>query len=158
MDVVSKNGNLLLNIPVRGDGTIDEDEHSFLETLSQWTRRNGEAIYGSRPFAVFGEGPPDVADSAMFNESKARPYDERDIRFTQRGDAVYVFAMVWPKDGKLRVASLGSESRVYGKAIHRVELLGAPGELQFERGAGALTVTLPANPPDNIGAYAFRVV
>ena len=157
VDVVSKNGNLLLNIPVRGDGTIDEDEHSFLETLSTWTRTNGEAIYGTRPCVRFGEGPPDVADSSMFNESKARPYDERDIRFTQKVETLYVFAMVWPKGGKLRVASLGTGSQVHPKVINRVELLGASGSLPFEQSAEKLSVTLPPDPPNDIGAYAFRI-
>ena len=155
VDVASKNGNLLLNIPVRGDGTIDEDEHRFLADLSSWMNTNSEAIYGTRPFAVFGEGPPEVADSSMFNESQARPYDERDIRFTQKGETLYAFAMVWPRDGKVRMASLGTKSTLRKRPIRQVELLGSAGTLTFEQGEEQLTVTLPPAPPHDLGAYAM---
>src|SRR5260370_1074896 len=89
VDVISKNGNLMLSVPVRGDGTLDGDEHAFLHGMARWIERNGEGVYGTRPAAVFGEGPPDVTSSSNFNEGKARPYDERDIRFTRKGDTLY---------------------------------------------------------------------
>ena len=68
IDIVSRHGNLLLSIPLRGDGTIDEDEHAFLTNLASWMQVHGSAIYGTRPFSVFGEGPPDTAAAGTFNE------------------------------------------------------------------------------------------
>jgi alpha-L-fucosidase len=91
IDIVSKNGNLMLDIPVTGDGQIDSDERAFLEAIATWIPKHGEAIYGTRPFAVFGEGPPDTA-TGQFNERNQRAYTAEDIRFTRKGETVYAFA------------------------------------------------------------------
>jgi len=146
VDIVSKNGNLLLNIPLRGDGTIDDDERAVLDALAAWMRPNGEAIYGTRPFAVFGEGPPDVKGSANFNENSARPYTGEDIRFTSRGDTLYAIALAWPAAGRLTIRTLARGSAQYPKDVQRVELLGG-GVLPFVRDASSLSVTLPAPAP-----------
>jgi alpha-L-fucosidase len=107
IDIVSKNGNLLLNIPVRGDGTIDSDEQKVLADLAEWMPANGEAIYGTRPFTVFGEGAQDVKGSGNFNERQSRPYTAEDIRFTTKGDTLYAFALAWPENGnKLSIKTL----------------------------------------------------
>lgn len=87
IDVISKNGNLLLSIPVRGTGAIDEDEHAFLQALAGWIPQHGEAIYGTRPFAVYGEGPPEPIEQ-NFSE-KTRAHTAEDIRFTKRGEVLY---------------------------------------------------------------------
>ena len=89
VNIVSKNGNLLLNIPVRGDGTIDEDEIKFLQGLGDWMAVNGEGIFGSRPWKVYGEGPAHVA-GGMFNENKVT-FGAQDIRFTTKGGALYAY-------------------------------------------------------------------
>jgi alpha-L-fucosidase len=151
-DIVSKNGNLLLNVPLRGDGSIDEDEHKFLDELATWMPANGEAIFGTRPFTVFGEGPPDVAGSANFNESKARPYTSEDIRFTTKGDMLYAIVMAWPDAGKLTIKTLAAGSSHYRKQIGRVEILGVSGAAPFARSADGLTVTLGDRAP---AKYAF---
>ncbi len=155
VDIVSKNGNLMLNIPVRGDGTIDEDEQKFISDFTSWMSANSEAIYGTRPFQVFGEGPPDVETSSNFNESKARPYDSRDIRFVTKGNVLYATALGWPDGGKLVIKTLAEGS--YQKPIQRVELLGARGPLQFTRDETALSISLPAEKPNDY-AYSFRIV
>lgn len=154
VDIVSKNGNLMLNIPVRGDGSIDEDERKFVDDFTSWMSVNSESIYGTRPFQVFGEGPQDVENSSNFNESKARPYDARDIRFTTKGDVLYATAMGWPDGGKLVIKTLVQS---YAKPIHRVELLGATGALQFTRDENGLTISLPADKPNDY-AYCFKIV
>ncbi|MFT4111867.1 alpha-L-fucosidase [Silvibacterium sp.] len=158
IDIVSKNGNLMLNIPVRGDGSIDEDEHEFLRDLGGWMSVNGEAIYGTRPFAVFGEGPPDVVGAHNFNEQHARPYTAEDIRFTRKGNQIYAFALGWPRDGILRVKTLAKGSSVYPQPIHGVEMLGHAGPLVFEQTADALEVRLPARDPESLDAYSFRIL
>ena len=99
IDIVSKNGNLMLNIPVRGDGTIDEDEVACLEGIAKWIATNGEGIFATRPWKVYGEGPSVTtqAPSGQFGGARdVRPYTAEDIRFTSKGDSLYVFLMVWP--------------------------------------------------------------
>jgi alpha-L-fucosidase len=156
VDIVSKNGNLLLNIPLRGNGTIDDDERKVLDGLAAWMPANGAAIFGSRPFTVFGEGPPDVSGSANFNESNARPYTAADIRFTTKGDTLYAIALGWPADGKVTVKSLATGSQHYPREVRHVELLGAPGALSFTRGAEGLVVTLPPTKPNEY-AYTLKI-
>ena len=155
VDIVSKNGNLMLNIPVRGDGTIDDDERKFIRDFTSWMSVNSEAIYGTRPFQVFGEGAPDVEGSSNFNESKARPYDARDIRFVIKGDVLYATALGWPDNGKLMIRTLAKGS--YAKLIRRIELLGASAPLQFSQDDAGLTISLPFEKPNDY-AYSFRIV
>lgn len=137
-DVVSKNGNLLLNIPVRGDGTIDDKEEAIVEQIAGWTQRNGEAIFGTRPWRVFGEGPT-KPPTGMLNEQEAKPFTAGDIRFTRKDDALYAIFLDW-SSAETAIRSLGTNAT--NAAIERVELLGGP-ELQFRRDAGALRVALP---------------
>jgi len=155
VDIVSKNGNLLLSIPVRGDGTIDDDERKVLDGIASWTAVNGEAIFGTRPFEVYGEGAPDVQGSSNFNEGKSRPYTAEDIRFTTKGETLYAFALGWPADGKISIRTLAAGSASYPREVKRVELLGG-GPLNFTRDAKALTVTLPEQKVGDF-AWALRI-
>ena len=141
-DIVSKNGNLLLSIPVRGDGTIDADERRFLETMAEWMGRNGEAIYGTRPWRSFGEGPTRVA-SGMFSEGQAQSFTAQDIRFTTKDVALYAIALGWPTSGVLRIAALAQDSALAPGAIERVEVLGSSDSLPFTRSRKGLEVRLP---------------
>lgn len=145
-DVVSKNGNLLLNIPVRGDGTIDDKEERIVDEIAAWTQRSGEAIFGTRPWRTFGEGPT-KPPSGMLNEQEAKPFTAADIRFTRKAGALYAIFLDWPS-GESAIASLG-KSRLAGGIIDRVELLGGP-ELPFRHTADALQITLP---PAATGAF-----
>jgi len=154
IDIVSKNGNLMLDIPVTGDGVIDSDERAFLEAIATWIPKHGEAIYGTRPFAVFGEGPPDVA-TGSFNERNQRPYTAEDIRFTRKGETVYAFAFVWPTTGKYVIKTLAKGSSALPRPIQRVELIGG-GPVKFAQDATGLTLTLPDKAPNEY-AYAFII-
>ena len=156
VDIVSKNGNLLLNIPVRGDGTIDDDERKVLADLAAWMPDNQEAIFGTRPFVVFGEGPPDLASTGNFNEDKARPYTAEDIRFTTKRTTLYATALGWPANGKITITKLAKGSQNYPKEIERIELLGAKGTLPFTRDGKGLTVTMPEKKPNEF-AYVLRI-
>jgi alpha-L-fucosidase len=138
-DVVSKNGNLLLNIPVRGNGTIDEKEEAIVDRIASWTQRNGEAIFGTRPWRIFGEGPTRPPEG-MLNEQDAKPFTAKDVRFTRKGDALYAIFLDWPS-GESAIQSLGG-GRLPDAVIERVDLLGGP-EIEFRRDADALRVTLP---------------
>jgi alpha-L-fucosidase len=144
IDIVSKNGNLLLSIPVRGDGTIDRDEHAFLNELASWIPRHGEAIFGTRPFAVFGEGPPEPIEK-NFSE-KVRPYTGADIRFTTRPDRLYAFLLGWPEDGVARITTLRLGGEHTPAQIHRVEIFGNDEPLRFTQSSITLEVTLPSGP------------
>jgi alpha-L-fucosidase len=139
-DIVSKNGNLLLNIPVRGDGTIDEREEAIVDRIGEWTRRNGDAIFGTRPWRKYGEGPTKPPPPGMFSEDKQKPYTGEDIRFTKKGDALYAIFLNWP-DGEGAIRSLGKRA-LPDAVIERIDLLGGP-ELQLRRDADALRVRLP---------------
>ena len=154
IDVISKNGNLLLSVPVRGDGTLDEDEHAFLAALATWVPKHGEAIYGTRPFTVFGEGPPEPIEKSM--SEKTRPHTAEDIRFTTRGNMLYAFVLAWPTDGKVRVKTLRKGGEHAPRAIQRVEMIGASAPLRYTQTADALEVTMPGDKP-NPYAYVLKI-
>ncbi len=141
-DIVSKNGNLLLSVPLRGDGTIDSDERKILEEIAAWMGRNGEAIHGTRPWRVYGEGPTRVA-GGMFSEGTSQPLSAEDIRFTVKDGALYAIALGWPRSGTLRIAALAQDSALAPGAIERVELVGAPGSVPFTRTRKGLELRLP---------------
>jgi alpha-L-fucosidase len=162
IDVVSKNGNLLLSVPVRGNGSIDEQERAIVEEIGRWMAVNGEAIYDTRPWAVYGEGP--VAQGAAapmsgagFNEGKGKPFSAADVRFTAKGKSVFAFVMGWPASGKVLIEAMGSASSHLPSPIRRVELLGAKDALAFEQTAQGLQVTLPANLPALAYASALKI-
>jgi len=141
-DIVSKNGNLLLSVPMRGDGTIDADERKILEGIAAWMARNGEAIYGTRPWRTFGEGPTRVG-SGMFSEGSSKPLTAEDIRFTTKDGVLYAIALGWPRDGLLRIHTLAEGSALAPGAIENVQAVGAPDSLSFKRNHRWLEVKLP---------------
>lgn len=148
VDIVSKNGNLMLNIPVRGDGTIDEKERKVVEEIGQWMKVNSESIYGTRPWKIFGEGPAQKSASQLtaqgFNEGKGKPFTHEDIRFALKTGVLYATAFGWPEDGKIKIKSLSEGNSLRPAAISNIELLGS-GTLSFIRNADELVVTLPEN-------------
>ena len=154
IDVISKNGNLLLSIPVRGNGSIDEDEHDFLQQLASWVPVHGEAIYGTRPWKVFGEGPPEPIEQ-NFSE-KTRPHTAEDIRFTAKGNIVYAFVLAWPADGKVRIKTMRRGGEHTPANIHRVELMPKNAPLKWTQTAEALEVIMPSDKP-NPYAYVLRI-
>ena len=141
-DIVAKNGNLLLNFPPRPDGTLDESEEKILAELAAWMPINGEAIFGTRPWPVYGEGPSKVKKGANFNEGSLK-YTARDIRFTTKGDALYALALGWPGDGKIVVQSL---AKAAGR-ISDVALLGCKDKLVWSQTDEGLVVTMPKQKP-----------
>ncbi len=154
IDIISKNGNLLLSVPVRGNGAIDEDEHAFLQELASWIPKHSEAIYGTRPYTVYGEGPPEPIEK-NFSE-KTRPHTAEDIRFTRKGNVVYAFVLGWPADGKVRVKTFRKGGEHAPAAVQRVEMIGGSTPLRYTQTAEALEVTMPPDKP-NPYAYVLRV-
>ena len=144
VDVVSKNGNLLLNVVLRADGTLDAEVERMLAELAAWNAVNGEAIYGTRPWLFFGEGKV-RAQGGQFHEDAA--YTADDIRFTTKGKTLYAIALGWPADGRLLIRSLARPAHAGGNAIATVSLLGYQGRLDWKQTTDGLLVTLPAEKP-----------
>jgi alpha-L-fucosidase len=155
-DIVSKNGNLLLNVGPKPDGTIPDQAAGILHSMGRWTDVNGEAIFGSRPWKVYGEGPTRVSGGSMGEKHEKRvEFTAADIRFTTKGGTVYAILMAWPEH-KATIKSLGSRSPHAPGRILNVELLGHEGRLEWKQGADALTVETPEQRPCHY-AYTFKI-
>ena len=155
VDVVSKNGNMLLNVIQRPDGSLDPEVETLVAGLGAWMKANGEAIHSTRPWAIYGEGRTQ-ADAGHFKEDFA--FSAEDIRFTQSkdGSALYATALGSFADGKLRIKSLKQSSGDGGNEVTGVELLGHPGPVPFQQNAEGLVVTLPAGAASPI-ACALKI-
>jgi alpha-L-fucosidase len=160
-DIVSKNGNLMLSVPLRRDGQPDELEIEIVKEIGAWLKLNGEAIYATRPWKVYGEGPSTkVAEKGQFDGQKDvsdKPFTSADIRFTQSKDGKTLYAIVLelPKDGKVTVKSLATGSDKWPGKIGSVRLAGG-GKLKFTRDENGLHVTLPEKFDGKI-AFALKI-
>ena len=146
IDVVSKNGALLLNIGPRADGTIPQIEQEMLREIGRWLAVNGEGIYNTRAWRAFGEGPTQILEGA-FTDTKRTPFTSEDIRFTVRDDTLYVHVMKWPEDGQVHIRTLGSNSPLHRPAIGAVDLLGQSQALTFQLSTDALSVDISGATP-----------
>ncbi len=159
-DVVSKNGNLLLSVPVRGDGTIDPAELAVVEGIAFWMQQNSESIYDTRPWKIFGEGPAIEGAAPLaaqgFNEGKGKPFGPEDIRFTTKSGLLYAIALGLPANGKICIRSLAVDSAYYPSAITHVELLGH-GPVNIERTKEGLIIQLPDKLP-NQDALCLKIL
>ncbi|MEO3691977.1 alpha-L-fucosidase [Roseateles sp. DJS-2-20] len=158
IDIVSKNGNLLLNVPVDRTGRIDADERRVVGEIGAWMRVNGESIYGTRPWTRFGEGPS-LAESAPlqgqgFNEGKGKPLGAQDLRFTAKGEVLYASVFGLPADRRVRITSLARKAH---REVRRVDLLGGAQALSFKQDGDALVVQLPEGLAPS-PAYVLKIV
>ena len=157
IDVVSKNGNLLLSIPVRGNGTIDNKERQVLADIKAWMDINSESIYGTRMWKTFGEGPLAEAANPMnaqgFNEGQA--YSSQDVRYVEKDGVVYATIMAWPEAGSFTFKSFSIAEPSYTGEVESVTLLGG-GNIDFTQDINGLTVQVPNTKPNNI-APVFRI-
>jgi alpha-L-fucosidase len=148
IDIVSKNGNLMLNIPLRGDGSIDEHEEAFLAGLTAWMDVNSEGIYGTRPWKIYGEGPSTTAPPVRGYGRTPAPYTAEDIRFTTKGGALYAFVGAWPASRMARIKSLAAGApRLSGAKVAGVSLLGYGGKVTWKQDEQGLSVDLPERAP-----------
>ena len=156
VDIVSKNGNLLLSIPLPGHGEPDSDEIAFLGELADWQQVNSEAIKGTRPWNIYGEGPSTEAKEIPSYELSRIRFDHTDIRFTTKGETLYAIALGWPPDNQVLIKSLASNAAQYKRQIRKVELLGAKGDLKWARESTGLRIWIPQDPPCH-HAYCFKI-
>jgi alpha-L-fucosidase len=153
VDIVSKNGNLLLNIPLPASGEPDADELKVLAGITEWTTVNGEGIYGTRPWKTYGEGPatqvviPKNGQEFDPNEGKKPDLTAADIRFTSRGECLYAFAQGWPTTGELVITSLATNAPHFPGKPTRVSLLGRDQPLRCTLDTTGLRIALPTTPP-----------
>jgi alpha-L-fucosidase len=161
-DIVSKNGNLMLSIPLQRDGTPDSDEIQIVSQIGAWLKVNGPAIYATRPWKIFGEGPStknaEKGRSGRLTDVQTKPFTAQDIRFTQSkdGKTVYAIVLAFPTDGQVTIKSLASHSSWWPGEINSIHLLGVSGELPFTRDQDGVHLTLPENKPCDI-AFALRI-
>jgi len=154
IDIVSKNGNLLLNIGPKSDGTIPEGQVNVLFEMGRWLDINGEGIYGTRPWTVAGEGPTENPDGG-FGESKRSEYSSKDFRFTSKGDDIYLFCLDLPIDKKMTVKAL-SASALAGKTIKTISLVGSTEPVKWKQKTDVLEITVPKQFPCE-HAVCFKV-
>lgn len=155
VDIVSKNGCLLLNVGPRPDGTIPEEDQAILRAIGDWLKINGESIYDTTYWKTFGEGPTGVSTGHV-SESKDKPFTAEDLRFTTREDILYVTGLAWPEGNKVTVKTLAKGSDHYPEEIAEIKLLGSEADIQWTRDASGLTVHLPAEKPSEY-AYVLKV-
>ncbi len=158
VDIVSKNGNLLLNFGPRSDGTIPDEVQTTLRAMGAWLKVNGEAIYGTTPWTTFGEGPTKV-EAGAFHDTDTKPYTPEDFRFTAKGGTVYAIGMACPAKsgeiaGKAVIHSLGWAHEGASLPVASITLLGSNEKVAWTQGADALAVTLPA---DTVCTYAYAL-
>ncbi len=157
VDIVSRNGNLLLNFPLPSNGMLDAEEMKILSEITRWMAVNGEAIYATRPWKIFGEGPGTESSATQggFNEGKRKDLTAEDVRFTTKSQALYAFVMGWPEKEAV-IAPLATNSKQGVVRISNVELLGYPGKVQWGQDESGLKVQLPAERPGD-HAIAFKI-
>ena len=153
IDIVSKNGNLLLNIGPRSDGTIPDEVQQVLLEVGTWLNVNGDAIYGTRPWRTYGEGPTKVA-AGSFHDTDTAHYTAEDFRFTTKDHALYAIGLAWPPNGEALVLSLAAT--VGSQSVRSVSLLGSDAKPKFQQRPDGLHVQLPEQAPTKY-AYVLRI-
>ena len=151
-DIVSKNGNLLLNFPLPNSGELDYEETVVLDGITQWMSVNSEGIYSTRPWKIYGEGPSTKAkiETGNFNEDKQKDLIAEDVRFTAKNGVIYAFVMGWPEKAAV-VNALGLASAQHPGKVQKVELLGYKGDLKWQQDESSLRVEMPPEKLSDVG-------
>lgn len=144
VDIVSKNGNLLINVGPKPDGTLPPEVEERLRGLGAWLKVNGEAIYETRHWVTYGEGPTGIPKA--FRERDQAAFTPEDVRYTQKDNTLYATLMGWPGERAV-LHTLAEEGPVAADEIADVTMLGAEGSLSWSQSASGLTVQLPAERP-----------
>jgi alpha-L-fucosidase len=154
IDIVSKNGNLLLNISPKSDGTITPEQTNVLLGIGKWLDINGEGIYGSRPWVISGEGPTEnPEENVQFNEYNNKPFTPKDIRFTTKEGKVYAFLLDVPLE-KVSIQALSTKTG--NGIVEKVELLGSSETIKWNQNKKSLDIVPSKNNPSSI-AVCYRI-
>lgn len=153
VDIVSKNGNLLLNVGPKADGTITLEQQQVLKSIGRWLKINGEAIYGTRPWIKSGEGE-NAGTAGYMTDGKATSYTASDIRFTTKGQTLYAITLAWPVK-TLNVKSFGL-NKMDGQRIKSVSLLGSNESINWNQTENGLSVVFPDIKPCEY-AYTLKI-
>ncbi len=154
VDIVSKNGNLLLNIGPKPDGTIPAEASELLLGLGEWLRINGEAIYEARHWETFGEG--DTTVGGHMREHEDKPFNAEDIRFTTKDGALYAICLGWPGENAV-IKSLATGSLLAAEQIASIEMLGSSEALAWSQRKDGLHIATPLQRPCD-HAYTFKII
>jgi alpha-L-fucosidase len=159
VDIVSRNGNLMLNFPLPNSGMLDDQELKILDEITRWMAINSEGIYATRPWKIFGDGPvataPPSGRGARFNEGGRKDLTAEEVRFTTKGSTLYAFVMGWPQKQAV-IKSLATTGAVAQTKIRNVELLGFKGKVKWTQDDRGLAVELPEQKPCE-HAIAFKI-
>ena len=155
VDIVSKNGCMMLDIGPKVDGTLPLEEVDVLLGIGRWLKSNGEAIYGTRPWTVYGEGPTRNVGGASFSEQKDKPYTARDIRFTTKENTLFAILLGWPEK-EIVITSLPSGKPLWFGDIRGVRMLGSQAPLKWKRDREGLHVESPRSHPGD-HAYVLKL-
>ncbi len=151
IDIVSKNGNLLLNIPIKADGTLDDESVKILEEIGEWMDINGEGIYDTRPWYRFGEGKvnqiPEMGRTSIFTK--------KDIRYTTKGKTLYAFVLDWPGENETLWMKQVSPNNASAGAVKSVTMLGV-GDIEWKQDRVGLYLTMPDKKPHEF-AFGFKI-
>jgi alpha-L-fucosidase len=164
VDIVSRNGNLMLNVPLPNDGMPDDKELKVIEGITAWMAVNGDAIYATRPWKIFGAGPAadlKPAPGQRFQETGRKSMTAEDVRFTTKGKTLFAFFMGWPETAasgrrEIVIAPLATTSPNVAGRVENVELVGLGGRLEWKHDERGLVAQLPAQPPCE-HAFALKI-
>ena len=160
VDIVSKNGNLLLSVPLKSDGTLDPTEYKVVKGIGHWMQINGESIYDTRPWVIYGEGPTAETDNPIraqgFNEGRQK-YSAVDIRFNKKGDKTLYVTLLGIPEEDITVKALGSKTEQNSKKIKSISLLGSDEAVSWTQEKDVLSIVKPKDVPSP-EAVVFKVV
>ena len=154
IDVVSKNGGVLLNVTPTAEGEIPQPVQDRLLEIGEWLTINGEAIYGTRPFTLYGEGTQEIVEGHL-SERQNKDATADDVRFTTKGNTLYAIVLDWPED-QLNIQSLGKNAGYFSKEIKSIALLGSKNKLSWDHEENMLSISLPDSKPCE-HAFTFKI-
>ena len=161
VDIVSKNGNLLLNVVQTPEGDLEPDVLKIVEGIAGWTSANGDAIYATRPWKIYGEGPSTIKSNQKKGRfgglSDTRGFQSTDIRFTTKGNDLYAFCLGTPT-ADIRIESLGKNSKIAAQKVASVTILGSTEKIHWKQEGSALVIKKDFKiPATDVSVLAFKI-